>query len=43
MARHVPSYPQPPRRGLVDPRSSGPSAPAAAAPRLNDRRSTRRG
>jgi hypothetical protein len=33
--------PQPPRRDLTDPRSSGPPTPRRARPLLNDRRSTR--
>jgi len=41
MTAHSPRNPQPPRRDLTDPRSSGPSAPRDARPLLNDRRSTR--
>jgi len=41
MTAYVPRNPQPVRRDLVDPRSSGPSAPRGGPAPLNDRRSTR--
>ncbi|WP_293458364.1 hypothetical protein [Phenylobacterium sp.] len=40
MTAYVPANPQPLRRDLTDPRSSGPSTPRGAAPPLNDSRST---
>jgi hypothetical protein len=41
MTRYVPHNPQPVRRDLTDPRSSGPSGPRGGKAPLNDRRSTR--
>jgi len=42
MAHFPANPPQPPRRGLNDPRSTGTSAPAVPRSTLNDSRSTRR-
>ena len=41
MTSYTPPNPQPLRRDLVDPRSSGPAGPRGGKPPLNDRRSTR--